>query len=568
MEKDVENFIAPPLIEISSHHLRIGERYAKTVFIFTYPKNLSSGWFSPIIDMPNLLDIAIFVHPVDTALALKNLRRKATQVASQIQESESKGMVRDPLLEAAERNIEDLRDSLQQSAENLFRVGVYITIYADNLQDLERTEASITSLLEGRLVFAKPAAFQAVDGWTSTLPICLDKLQVHTSLNTQPLISFFPFIAANLTSDSGILYGINQLTNSLIIFDRFSLENANMVIFAKSGSGKSYLTKLETLRHLMFGTDILIIDPENEYENLCRAVGGSFFKISLTSSDHINPFDIPKVPAGDDPSDVLKSHIADLAALLKLMLGGITPAEDSVLDRALIEVYASRDIVPGKDFSSAEPPILEDLETVLRGIEGGADLAERLYKYTKGSYAGFTNERTTIDVNNRMIVFSIRDLESELRPVAMFIILNFIWNLIRAELKKRMLIVEEAWLMMKNPDSAQFLFGLVKRARKYFLGVTTVTQDVEDFLSSPYGKPIITNSSLQILLKQAAASIDIITKTFSLSEGEKQLLLEVPVGEGLFIAGAQHAPIHVVASYPEDRIITTRPEDVLAQQGG
>lgn len=566
MQKDVENFIAPPAVEINAQHLKIGDKFAKTLFIFTYPRYLSTGWFSPIIHLPDLLDISIFVHNVDSSLALKNLRKKVTQVQSQIYEAESKGYVRDPALDAAYRNIEELRDSLQQSTENLFRVGVYITIYADTLENLTKLESEVTSILEGRSVYAKPAAFQAVDGWISSLPLGRDVLGVHNSLNTSPLLSFFPFIAANLTSNAGILYGVNQLNNSLIIFDRFSLENANMVIFAKSGSGKSYTAKLEVLRLLMLGTDVIIIDPENEYENLARTVGGSYFKISLASSDHINPFDIPKIPPDEDPSEVLKSHIANIAGLMKLMLGGLSAAEDSLMDRAILETYASRDIVPGKDFSKAEAPRLEDLETVLRGIEGGTELAERLYKFTKGSYAGFTNQNTTVDFNNRLLVFSIRDLEEELRPTAMYIILNFIWNLIRAEFKKRVVIIDEAWIMVKNPESALFLFGLVKRARKYFLGITTITQDVDDFVASSYGKPIITNSSLQILLKQAPASIDQLGTLFNLSEGERNLLLEAPVGEGLFIAGAQHAPVHVVASYLEDQIVTTRPQDALEQQ--
>jgi type IV secretory pathway VirB4 component len=513
--------------------------------------------------MPNLLDVSIFVHPIEVALALKNLQRKLVQIESQISEKESKGLVRDPILETAYQDIEDLRDKLQQSRENLFDVGVYITIYADSVQDLAKLESEITSFLESRLVYSKSAAFQQIEGWTSTLPIGSDRLGIHTPLNTAPISSFFPFVSANLTSDSGILYGVNQINNTLIIFDRFSLENANLVMFAKSGAGKSYATKLEVLRHLMLGTDVLIIDPENEYENLASAVGGSFFKISLASEHHINPFDIPIIPSDEDPADVLKSHIANLTGMVKVMLGEISPIEDALLDRAISETYASRDIAPEKDFSKATAPLLEDLETVLRGIEGGTTLADRMYKFTKGSYAGFTNQKTNIEIKNRLIVFSIRDLEEELRPVATYIILNYIWNLIRAEVKKRVLIIDEAWWMMKNRDSALFVFGLVKRARKYYLGITTITQDVEDFLNSEYGKPIITNSSLQILLKQSPATIDLVAKTFNLADGEKNFLVEAAVGQGLFIAGLQHAAVQIVASYLEDKVITTNPEQLL-----
>ena len=565
-KKNLINAIAPPGIEVNSNYLKLGDKFVKTVFVFAYPRYLSTGWFSGIIDMPELLDISIFIHPVETPLALKRLRKKAAQVESQIIERQQKGRVRDPLLETAFNDIESLRDSLQQSREHLFNVGIYITIYADTLKDLEKIENNINSLLESRLVYIKPALFQQIEGFNSSLPLGQDQLLIYTPLNSGPLSSIFPFTSTDLTSNEGLLYGVNRHNNTLIIFDRFSLENANMVIFAKSGSGKSYATKLEILRLLMLGTDVLVIDPENEYQNLASAVGGSYFKISLASDNHINPFDIPIIPQDEDPSDVLRSHIVNLAGLLKIMLGKITPEEDAVLDRALSETYASHDIVVGKNFSNAIPPLLEDLQKILENMEGGKGLAERLYKYTQGSYAGFTNQQTNIDIKNRLIVFSIRDLEDELRPIAMYIVLNFIWSLIRAQLKKRVLVIDEAWVLMKYEDGATFLFGLVKRCRKYFLGVTTITQDVEDFLKSPYGRPIITNSSLQLLLKQAPSSVELIAKTFNLTEGEKSLLLEAKIGEGLFFAGLNHVAIQIIASYLEDKIVTTKPEQILEQR--
>lgn len=564
--KEIKNVIAPPAMQVTPNFLKIGDKFAKTLFIFTYPRYLSTGWFSPIINMPDLLDISIFVHPVETALAVKQLRKKATQVQAQLSEKEEKGLIRDPILETAFQDIESLRDSLQQARENLFDVGVYITIYAATPEDLTKLESRINSILESRLIYMKPAIFQQIDGYTSTLPLGEDKLLIHTPLNSSPVSSFFPFVSANLTSDEGILYGINRHNNTLIIFDRFSLENANMVIFAKSGAGKSYANKLEALRHLMMGTDVMIIDPENEYKNLANAVGGSFFNISLTSNDNVNPFDIPAVPQDESPGEVLKSHIVNMTGLLKIMLGEIKPEEEALLDQAISETYAAKDITPDKDFSKITPPLLEDLQTVLESMEGGREIAQRLYKFTKGSFAGFTNRHTNIDVKNRLMVFSIRDLEEELRPVAMFIILNFIWNLIRAEFKKRILIIDEAWWMMKNEAGALFLFGLVKRARKYFLGITTITQDVEDFLGSPYGRPIITNSSLQLLLKQAPAMIDMIQKTFNLTEGEKTLLLEADIGQGLFFAGPNHVAIQIIASYYENEVITTKPEELLAKK--
>ena len=483
-EQDIKNVIAPAGIEISPNNIKIGKKFAKTIFLFTYPRYLSSGWFNNIINAPNLLDISIFVHPVDTSTALRNLRKKTAQIEAQLLEREEKGLVRDPMLETAFQDIENLRDELQQSQEKLFNVGTYITIYGDTLEELNKLEEKFYSVLESQLVYAKPATFQQMEGFVSSLPIAEDKLMVHTPLNSGPVSSFFPFVSTDLTSDEGVLYGVNRHNNTLVIFDRFSLENANLVCFAKSGAGKSFAMKLEVLRSLMLGVDVLIVDPENEYQKLAESVGGSFFKISLSSEHQINPFDIPIIPEDEDPGDVFKSHILNLTGLIKLMLGKITPEEEALLDRAISETYASRNITADKkDFTGLTPPLLGDFQIVLENMEGGEGMAKRLERFTRGSYAGFTNQPTNVDIKNRLIVFSIRDLEDELRPIAMYIVLNFIWNLVRSQLKKRMLVIDEAWWMMKYPDSAAFLFGLVKRARKYYLGVSTITQDVEDFLN-------------------------------------------------------------------------------------
>jgi len=562
--KDVKKLIAPSGAQVFPNYLKIGDKFAKTFFILSYPRYLSTGWFEPLINLPNLFDISIFVNPIDTGIALKNLRKKAGQLESEMNEEQSKGLVRNPVLETAINDVEGLRDSLQQSEEKMFNTGVYITIYADNLEELARLESKITTMMEAKLIYIKPAIFQQLEGLSSILPINEDKLQVYNPMNTSPISSFFPFVSEDLSSNQGIMYGINLHNNNLVIFDRFSLENANQVVFAKSGSGKSYTTKLEIIRALMVGIDmVLVIDPENEYGRLSDTFGGSMFNISLSSHEHINPFDIPLIPEGESPTDVLRSHIVTLASLLKLMLGKITPEEDAFLDRAITETYASREIVADTDFTGKEPPLLGDLETILRNLEGGHELAEKLYKYTKGSFSGFLNQPTNIDVNNRLIVFSIRDLEEELRPVGMYVVLNFIWNLIRAKLAKRLLFIDEAWIMMKNDDSATFLFGLVKRARKYYLGVTTITQDVEDFLRSPYGRPIVTNSSIQLLLKQAPATIDIVAKAFDLTDAEKNFLLGAEMGTGIFFAGKRHVAIQIVPSYFEDQIITTNPQQLI-----
>jgi len=569
-ESDLPNIIAPAGLEVSPNYLKIGDYYAKTFFIFTYPRFLSSGWFSPIINLAEMMDITIYTHPMDTALALRNLRKKLAQVQAELNEREEKGLVRDPVLETAHEDIENLRDALQQAREKLFRVGVYITIYGPNLEELAKLENKVESILEAKLVYLKPALFKQLEGFNSVLPLNRDQLLIHTPLNSGPASSLFPFVSPDLTSDKGVLYGVNMHNNSLIIFDRFSLENANQVIFAKSGAGKSYGTKLQIIRSLMLGTNVIVIDPENEYQSLADAIGGSYFKISLTSPNHINPFDIPLMPEGEEPADVFKSHVLNLTGLIKLMLGTVSPEEDALLDRAITETYASRDITAenfGAVRKEMNPPLLGDFQTVLQNTEGGKGLAQRLDKFTTGSYAGFTNAPTNIDMKNRLIVFSIRDLEEELRPIAMYIVLNFVWGLVRSELKQRLLIIDEAWWMMKYKDSASFLFGLVKRARKYFLGITTITQDVEDFLKSDYGRPIVTNSALQLLMKQSPTSIEAVAKAFDLTEGEKTFLLEAGVGEGLFFAGLKHVAIKIIASYTEDQIITTNPEQMLEMKG-
>ena len=564
--QNVKKVIAPAGVEVNSNYIKVGDKFVKTFFVFSYPRFLSSGWFMPLINLPKLFDISIAVNPVDTGTALKNLRKKAAQIEAEIGEQQEKGMVRDPMLETAFQDVESLRDQLQQAQEKLFTVGVYVAIYGDTLDELAKIENEIVSSMEAKLVYVKPALFEQLDGWFSVLPLANDKLSVLNTMNSSPLSSFFPFVSEDLTSDQGIMYGINLYNYNLVIFDRFSLENANQVVFAKSGGGKSYSTKLEIIRQLMMGVNVLVIDPENEYHRLAQSLGGTIFNISLTSKNHINPFDVPIIPKDESPADVLRSHMVNVAGLIKMMLGKITPEEDALLDQAISETYASREIVAGEDFSNAVPPLLEDMETVLRNMEGGRPMADRLYKFTRGTFAGFANQPTNIDISNRLIVFSIRDLEDELRPFAMYIILNFIWNLVRAELKKRLMFIDEAWVMMRHESSAAFLFGLVKRARKYYLGITTITQDVDDFLNSPYGRPIVTNSSLQMLLKQAPATIDVVGKTFNLTETEKNFLLGAQVGTGLFFAGKKHVAIQIIPSFFEDKMITTNPAELLEEQ--
>jgi type IV secretory pathway VirB4 component len=556
--------IAPAALKVNARELELGEKMSRTFYTISYPRYLTDSWFSPIVNLPRVFDVGIHIHPVETGTALRNFQRKVAEVQSQIAEREAKGLVRDPMLDTAYQDLEDLRDQLQQASEKLFDVGLYITIYGSTKEELDKIEADIRGILDSRLIYTKPALFQQEQGFRSTLPVALDELAVNSKMNSSPLSSIFPFVSFDLTSDKGILFGINRHNASLILFDRFSLENYNSVVFAKSGSGKSYAIKLEILRSLMFDTEVIVIDPEREYEYLAQATGGRLFNISLSSEHHINPFDLPPVKEDEEPADILRNNIINLVGLFRIMMGGLTPEEDAIIDRAITETYALKDITGDADFTGMEPPLLSDFENVLSGMEGSASLVTRLTKYTHGTWAGFINQPTNVDINKQFIVFSVRDMEDELKPVAMYIVTHFIWNAVRHELKKRLLIIDEAWWMMKSEDTASFLYSLAKRGRKYYLGVSTITQDVEDFLRSPYGKPILTNSSIQLLLKQSPTTIDVLKDIFNLTDEEKYLLLESGVGEGLFFAGLKHVAIKIVASYTEDQIITSDPSQLLA----
>ena len=561
---ELKDIIAPSALKITPRGISLGEKILRSFFVISYPRFLSEGWFSPVINMDRVFDVSIFVHPIETSRVLRQFQRKVAEVQSQIHSREEKGLVRDPKLDVAYQDLENLRDQLQQAQERLFDVGLYITIYGDNDSELDKMESEIKSILEAKLIYVKPALFQQEQGYKSTLPLGNDLLEVHSKLNSSPLSSLFPFTSFDLTSDKGILYGINRHNSSLVLFDRFSLENYNSIVFGQSGGGKSYATKLEILRTLMFDTEVIVIDPEREYEYMAETTGGRYFKISLNSEHHINPFDLPIPGPDESAANALRSNIINLVGLFRLMMGGLTAEEDAIVDRAITETYALKDITAESDFRTVEPPLMSDFEMVLVGMEGGESLAQRFSKYTKGTWSGFINRPSNVDINKKFAVFSLRDMEDELKPIAMYIVTHYIWNVIRKDLKKRLLVIDEAWWMMKSEDTASFLMSMVKRGRKYFLGVATVTQDVGDFLKSPYGLPIITNSSIQILLKQSPTIIDELQKVFNLTDEEKFLLLESDVGEGIFFAGLKHVAIKNIASYTEDQIITSDPSQVLA----
>jgi type IV secretory pathway VirB4 component len=575
----LRDLIAPSSLEIQAGYFRLGTKYGRTLYIYGYPRQIYTGWLSAIINIDEVLDVSMFVYPVESQVVLNNLRKKVGQLEASVSINSERGKVRDPGLEAAIQDAEELRDQLQVGAERFFRYGLYLTMYADSLDELSFVQHKIETILGQQLVFSKVASNQQEQGLNSTIPQMMDQLQIRRNMNTGAISTSFPFTSADLTQEKGVLYGINMHNNGLVIFDRFSLENANMVVFAKSGAGKSFTVKLEALRSMMTGSDVIIIDPENEYQRLAEAVGGSYVRLSLNSDVRINPFDLPRVIDSDDADDALRANLVTLHGLLRLMLGGgqlaangmtmaaLNPAEEADLDQALIDTYARAGITSDPLTHNSPPPTIIDLyETLLHMGGTGPQLAQRLRKFTTGTFAGIFSQQSNVDINNSMVVFNIRDLEDEIRPTAMYIVLSYIWNKTRTEQKKRMLIVDEAWQLMKYDDSANFLFSLAKRARKYYLGLTTITQDVEDFMGSKMGRAIVANSSMQLLLKQSSSAVDVLAEVFKLTEEEKKRLANFPVGQGLFFAGQNHVHIQIIASPTEQSLITTNPQQAQRQQ--
>ena len=571
----LRDLIAPSSLEFQVDHFRLGTKYGRTLYVYGYPREIYTGWLSNVINMDEVLDISMFIYPVDTQVVMQNLRKKVTQLEASMTINHEKGKARDPGLEAALADAEELRDELQIGRQKFFRYGLYITLYADSMDELTFVQNKIETLFGQQLVFSKVASSQQEQGLNSTVPHMMDQLQIRRNMNTGAISTSFPFTSADLTQEKGILYGINMHNNGLVIFDRFSLENANMVVFAKSGAGKSFTVKLEAIRSMMTGADVLIIDPENEYQKLSDAVGGSYIRLSLSSDVRVNPFDLPKVVDTEDADDALRANLVTLHGLLRLMLGGATaqnvnvtlsPEEEADLDQALIDTYARLGITSDPLTHHSIPPTMADLYDTLLHMGGtGPALAQRLRKYTTGTFAGIFSQQSNIDINNSMVVFNIRDLEDELRPVAMYIVLSHIWNITRSRKRKRMLIVDEAWQLMKYEDSANFLFSLAKRARKYYLGITTITQDVEDFMGSKMGRAIVANSSMQLLLKQSSSAVDVLSNVFKLTEEEKKRLSSFPVGQGLFFAGQNHVHIQVIASRTETQLVSTTPVEQLKQ---
>jgi len=578
----LRDIIAPSSLEIQSSYFRLGTRYGRTLYVYGYPRQIYTGWLSSIINVDEVIDVSMFIYPVESQVVLDNLRKKVGQLEASMSINAEHGKVRDPGLESAYSDAEELRDQLQRGEQRFFRYGLYITIYGESLDELNFVQHKVETILGQQLVLSKVASSQQEQGLNSTIPQMTDQLQIRRNMNTGAVSTSFPFTSADLTQNEGILYGINMHNNGLVIFDRFSLENANMVVFAKSGAGKSFTVKLEALRTMMMGADILIIDPENEYQKLADAVGGSYVRLSLNSDVRINPFDLPRVIDSDEADDALRANLVTMHGLLRLMLGGasaqvqnngaatlpaLSPSEEADLDQALIDTYARAGITSDPLTHNSTPPTINDLyDTLLHMGGNGPQLAQRLRKYTSGTFAGIFSQQSNIDINNTMVVFNIRDLEDELRPVAMYIVLSHIWNRIRTEQKKRMLIIDEAWQLMKYDDSANFMFSLAKRARKYYLGLTTISQDVEDFMGSKMGRAIVANSSMQLLLKQSTSAVDVLSDVFKLTEEERKRLANFPVGQGLFFAGQNHVHLQIVPSPTEQGLITTNPQQLQQMQ--
>jgi len=559
----IKDIIAPGAIEVDFSHLKIDNTYFKTLFVSGYPRFVNANWLAPLINFQHSLNISMFIYPVEGKNIMDDLRRKIGEMEAEIQSDTEQGKIADISTKVKLEDARSLQEQLAKGAERFYQFSLYITIPSLDLKELNKVSQQIQSTLGSLMITSKPASLQMEDAFKTTLPTAQDRLMITRNMDTTSLATTFPFTSSELTQNQGILYGINQHNSSLIILDRFSLENANSVVFAKSGAGKSYLIKLEALRSLMFDTEILIIDPENEYQVLCDAVGGQYIDFSYNTQSKINPFDLSQVY--QEGENELSQKILSLHSLFKTIMGQLTPQEEALLDRAIILTYKQKGITPDPATQKKSPPLLEDLYKVFIGMEEpvSESLAARLEKFVKGSFRGIFDQPTNVEINNTFTVFSVKKLEDALRPIAMFIILDYIWTRIKKDLKKRLLIVDEAWYMMKYPDSASFLYSMAKRARKYYLGLTTITQDVEDFLSTDYGKAIVTNSSIQILMKQSPAAIDKLTKTFYLSEGEKRLLLGAGIGHGILFAGNNHVAIRVVSSPEEHQLITSDPQEIL-----
>jgi type IV secretory pathway VirB4 component len=565
----IPDLIAPSSVEVDFNHIRVGEKYYKTLFVIGYPRYVNPNWLEPLIDFDHSMNVSMFIYPTSSSDVLDDLRRKIAEMEATIASQTEEGLEIDPRVSASLEDALSVQEELAKGMERFFQFSLYVTLVSDKPEELNQTAKRLTTTLNSILVVPKVATLQMEEGFKTTIPIGEDKLFLTRNMDTTSLASTFPFTSAMLAQDKGVMYGINQQNGSLIIFDRFSLENANEVVFGKSGAGKSYLIKLETMRQFMFGTEVIIIDPEGEYSVLTKVLGGEEIDFTPSSAVKINPFDLTGLY--EEGENELGLKILSLHGLLKIVMGELNSGHDAILDRALVETYKQKGITADPATQKLAPPLMEDLYKVLLGMENDVaqDLALRLEKFIKGSLNGIFNQQSNFDIQNPFTVFNIKALEDELRPIAMHIVLDFVWTRVRKTLKKRLLVLDEAWYMMKYPDSASFVYSIAKRSRKYYLALTTATQDVEDFLSTDYGKAVLSNSSIQMLLKQSPTEVDLVTEIFYLTQGEKQLLISANVGEGLFFAGLSHVAMQVIAAPYEHDMITSDPQEIekMKRQG-
>jgi type IV secretory pathway VirB4 component len=572
IQKELEGFekikelMAPPGANFALDYFQIGDIYGRTLLVLEYPSYLIGAWLSKVIILDEPFNLSLFFYPIDTGATLKRLEKQLARIEAQIREREEKGQVRSPELETAYKNVEELRDLLVQAEERMLKVSLYITLFANDKKELDLKTKKLLKTFESSLISAKQVMFQQKEGFMSTLPLCLDEINTSYHLNSSTGSSFFPFISTDIVDEKGIFMGINLIDGGVVILDRFKYENPHLLILARSGSGKSYTAKLEIMRSLMMNMEVIVLDPENEYKSICDVYGGSFIPLSLRADHNLNPFDLPNLIADENPYDVFKEHISNLIILIELLIGERLSSEElALVDRALNQTYTAFNILPERGWEKAEIfPTLNDFEKVLRSTVGGEKIADRLYPYVEGSFAGFLNKQTNVEIDNRLVVFGLKDLPEVLRPLGMFLALSFIINKIKRQIKRRLLIIDEAWWIMKQPFGAEFLLNVIKRGRKYQLAVTNITQDVEDFLNSEYGKPIITNSAIIFLMKQSTATADLLKQIFYLSDGEKNFLVQAERGNGILIAGNKRVPLYVLASYAEDQIIKTRPDQLIA----
>lgn len=548
-EQDSMDIMSYSGLEEQADHLVIDGRYVRVLFISGYPFVATSGWLNNLINFNHNADISYHIASVDATVALPKLHRKITELESTKRAMMRVGKIIGPEITDPLDSATTLRDKIMRGQEKLFQVSIYVTLTADSLTELDKTTKLLETVLSARLFYMKTARYQQIDALQSILPRAQDLLNQKRNLDSSSAALTFPFMSSELVQESGILYGVNKSNNSLVILDRFSLNNANSIIFAQSGSGKSYATKVEILRQLMQDTKVIVIDPEREYKRLSESVGGTYIKLSARSKEKINPFDL--ATTHHNRKD-LSEHAQDLIEVLSLMVDGLSPREKAAVDKAILAIYKA---------SKKQMPLLEDLYEQLKS-QGQTKLCDRLEKYITGSLAQVFNSQTNIKLNNRLVVFDIKDLPESLRQIMMMIISNFVANQVKARPEKRLLVIDEGWLLLQHEESARFVSGLVRRARKYYLGVSIISQQANDFLQNDYGRAIASQSSLRILMRQDTTTIKKVVTEFHLSEYEENFLLTCDKGEALIIADQHHVAVKIVASDKEHPLITTNPSEL------